>query len=115
MTAPTLHRQDNGARLAVLPSGHVIEELLNGGCLVVIARYGSVPCRETFVEALALFEGKKDEASAELKAARCVVDIAQQYREWILGGSLTIADKTELLQAMDAYDAVIGGSPCAHK
>jgi len=52
---PILHRQDNGARFVVLPSGHVIEEMPNGGTLVHIARFGSVKCKESFLEALAQF------------------------------------------------------------
>ena len=54
---PILHLQSTGERIALLPCGHVIQELQNGGCIVVIAGYGTAECRETFREALAQFEG----------------------------------------------------------
>lgn len=55
---PILRLRSTGERIAILPSGHVIQEMQNGGTLVVIAGYGTVECRETFREALAQFEGE---------------------------------------------------------
>lgn len=69
---PTLRRQDNNARFAILPSGHVIEEIPNGGCMVVIAGYGTVTCVEAFAEALAQFQSS---------AAACIAELEAQLQE----------------------------------
>lgn len=46
--------------------------------------------------------------TTELEAARRVVEVAKRYRDWMFGASITPADKSELIDALDAYEEVIG-------
>lgn len=44
------------------------------------------------------------QAADELEAAWRVISITRKYRDWMFGGTVTPEDKSELIQAMDAYD-----------
>lgn len=46
--------------------------------------------------------------TTELEAARRVVEAARRYYDWMFGATVTIDDKHELIEAMDAYDEVTG-------
>lgn len=47
--------------------------------------------------------------TTELEAARRVVKIAKRYRDWMFGAQITPADKSELIDAVDAYEEIANG------